>query len=228
MSTFRSAMRLARAVLPSGAKKSARRLGAKMGPARRRRAQGPRGIITKKFVSLEDQIQVANGAFVNGNETFELADMPQFASYVALYEQFKISKVVYHFRSLNPQQSTVGSNANSLGYLHTVVDHNDVVNFPASRAGIQSMMNDNAYKGIKSDRDLTRVIRPMFLTQAGTQTAKSTRGWLNTKDVAGVVNAVSHYGIKWVIEGGVASASNPISCIYQPLITYYIQFKNPQ
>jgi len=227
MSTFRSAMRLARAVLPSGAKKSARRLGAKMAPARRRRAQAGRGIVTKKFSTLEDSISVANGAFVNGNETFELADMPQFAQYVALYEQFKISKVVYHFRTQNPQQS-VAVGPTCLGYLHTVVDHNDVVNFAPSRAGIQNMMNDNAYKGVKSDRDLTRVIRPMFLTQAGTQTAKSTRGWLNTKDVLGNINAVSHYGIKWVIEGGVSATANPLSCQYQPIITYYIQFKNPQ
>jgi len=226
MSTFRSAMRLARAVLPSG-KKTVRRVAAKMAAPKRRRAQGGRGVVTKKFSTLEDPISVANGAFVNGNETFELADMPQFSQYVALYEQFKISKVVYHFRTQNPQQSVAGG-PTCLGYLHTVVDHNDNVNFAASRAGIQNMMNDNAYKGVKSDRDLTRVIRPMFLTQAGTQTAKSTRGWLNTKDVTGAINAVSHYGIKWVIEGGVSAVANPLSCQYQPIITYYIQFKNPQ
>lgn len=227
MSTFRSAMRLARAVLPAGAKKSTRRVAARIAAPARRRAQGGRGVVTKKFCTLEDSISVANGAFVNGAETFELADMPQFASYVALYEQFKITKVVYHFRSQNPQQSTLAG-PHCLGYLHTVVDHNDATLFPASRAGIQSMMNDNAYKGVKSSRDLTRTIRPMFLTQAGTQTAKSTRGWLNTKDVTGAINAVSHYGIKWVIEGGVAASANPLSVQYQPIITYYIQFKNPQ
>lgn len=225
MSTFRSAMRLARAVMPGG--KSARRLAAKVAAPRRRRAQGPRGVVTKKFCTLEDQITVANGAFVNGNETFELSDMPQFANYVALYEQFKISKVVYHFRSQNPQQSTAAGPC-ALGYIHTVVDLNDATNFAASHAGIQNMMNDNAYKGKRSDKDLTRTIKPMFLTQAGTQTAKSVRGWLNTKDVAGVTNAVSHYGIKWVIEGGTAGSANPLSVVYQPIITYYIQFKNPQ
>jgi len=226
--SFSAGIKLARAVLSKGtSSKTARRIGAKMAGGRRRRAQGPSGVVTKKFCTLEDSISVANGAFVNGNETFELADMPQFANYVALYEQFKITKVVYHFRSQNPQQSTLAG-PHCLGYLHTVVDLNDSVNFAASRAGIQNMMNDNAYKGVKSSRDLTRTIRPMFLTQAGTQTAKSVRGWLNTKDVAGVVNAVSHYGIKWVIEGGVAASANPLSVQYQPIITYYIQFKNPQ
>jgi len=231
MSTFRSAMRLARAVLPSGAKKATRRVAARMAAPGRRRPRGSKGVVTKKFTLLDGRINVSNSAFVSGSDTFELADMPQFSNYIALYEQFRIVKVAYHFRSLNPQQSVgsaTGASASTLGYLHTVVDHNDAALFPASAAGIQAMMNDNAYKGVKSSRDLTRVIRPMFLTQAGTQTAKSTRGWLNCRDVGGVVNAVSHYGIKWIIEGGLASAPNAFSCVYEPIITYYVQFKNPQ
>lgn len=223
MSTFRSAMRLASAVLPRSAnRKTKSRLGARMyRPKKALRASGPNGVITKKFTTLEDPIDVASGAFSPGVESFELADMPQFSSYVALYEQFKISKVVYHFRA----QAPVNIAGGTTGYLHTVVDHNDIVLPAGSLAGIQNMMNDSSYKGVKASRDLTRVIRPKFLTQAGTQTAKSTTGWLNCKDVTGAINAVSHYGIKWIIQGGRGPVS---SANYQPIITYYIQFKNPQ
>lgn len=226
MSTFGAGIRLARAVLS----KKQKRVLAKAMPPKRRRAQGPNGVITKKFTTLEDPVDVGQNAFSPGVETFELADMPQFANYVALYEQFKITKIVYHFRSQAPVNvGNASAGMNSLGYLHTVVDHNDAVVPAGSLAGIQGMMNDSGYKGVKSSRDLTRTIRPMFLTQAGTQTAKSTRGWLNCRDVLGNVNTVSHYGIKWIIQGGrgtVVPTTQSVS--YQPIITYYIQFKNPQ
>jgi len=213
--------------MPGRTKKERRVIAKVMGP-KKRKAQGPNGIVTKKFSLLDPQIVTAGGAYTAGADTFELADMPQFAAYVALYEQFKITKIVYHFRSLNPQQSIGAAAVGTLGYLHTVIDYNDATVPAASAAGIQNMMNDTDYKGVKSNRDLTRTIRPMFLTQAGTQTAKSVRGWLNCRDLAGAVNAVSHYGIKWVIQGGLASAPNAWSCVYDPIITYYVQFKNPQ
>jgi len=227
MSTFRSAMRLASAVLPrsAGRKAKARTAARLYRPKKARRASGPNGVITKKFTTLEDAIDVPAGAFSPGVETFELADMPQFSNYIALYEQFKITKIVYHFRSQGNVSLANNSGSGTLGYLHTVVDHNDATLPVGSLAGIQTMMNDSAYKGCASNRSLSRVIRPMFLTQAGTQTAKSVRGWLNCRDVAGVVNAVSHYGIKWLIQGG-RGANN--TTFYQPVITYYIQFKNPQ
>lgn len=230
MSTFRSAMRLARAVLPTGAHKASRRVAARVAAPKRRARFGSKGIVLKKFTVIDDRINCAVNTYANGSDTFELADMPQFSNYVALYEQFRILKVVYKFKSLAPVNlAPVAGGTLSLGYLHTVVDHNDATPFAASKAGIQAMMNDNAYKGVKSSRDLSRTIRPMFLTEAGTQTAKSSRGWLNCRDVLGNINAVSHYGIKWVLEGGSSNlATNPYSVIYEPLVTYYIQFKNPQ
>lgn len=233
MSTFGSALRLARAVMPRGAKKSTRRVAVRMTAPARRRRTGSKGIVQKKFTLIDARISCPNNGYVNGVDTFELADMPQFSQYIQLYEQFRIKKVVYHFRTLNPvntASSVAGGGSVSLGYLHTVVDHNDQVPFGANQPGIQAMMNDNSYKGAKSSRDLTRVIRPMFLTQAGTQTSKSVRGWLNCRDVLGNINAVAHYGIKWVIDGGTATGFGVInpSVLYEPLITYYVEFKNPQ
>lgn len=230
MSTFGAGIRLARAVLS----KKQKRVVTRAMPARRRRAQGPSGIVQKKFTLIDERIVCASDAFVSGSDTFELADMPQFSAYVGLYEQFRILKIQYKFRSLNPvntgSATAVGAaQSQTLGYLHTVVDHNDSLFPAASTAGIQAMMNDSAYKGIKSSRDLVRTIRPMFLTQAGTQTAKSTRGWLNCRDALGNVNAVSHYGIKWVVQGGLATGyTTPRSVVYEPLVTYVVQFKNPQ
>lgn len=228
MSTFGAAAKLAQTLLGS---KRARRHHARAKAPARRKAQGPSGVVTKKFCTIEDKITCQNNLFAVGTETFELADMPQYLSYVNLYEQFRILKVVYRFRALVPVNQSIGAGdgISTLGYLHTVVDHNDATVPTGSVAGIQAMMNDSAYKGVKSSRDLVRTIKPMFLTQAGTQTAKSTRGWLNCKDVTGAINAVSHYGIKWIVEGGIGTlVGNPYNVIYEPIITYYIQFKNPQ
>lgn len=228
MSTFRSAFNLASKVF--GKKKTVRAVKRHLGRGKRK-SQGPNGIVMKKFTTIEDKITCQNNLFAVGTETFELADMPQYADYVKLYEQFRIKKIVYKFRALVPVNQSIGAGdgISTLGYLHTVVDHNDAAAPTGSVAGIQAMMNDSAYKGVKSSRDLVRTIRPMFLTQAGTQTAKSTRGWLNCKDITGAVNAVSHYGIKWIVEGGIGTlVGNPYNVIYEPLITYYVEFKNPQ
>ena len=186
---------------------------------------------TKKTV-IDPRLAVNGNANSFGSDTFELGDIPQYSSFIALYEEFRIDKIVYSFKALNNVATTgittPSSNYfQSLGMIHTVIDTNDN-NVPGS---IQDMMNDQTYKGSRSSRNHTRVIRPKFLNVVGASgnATQQKSGWLTCTTVGGVLNATSHYGIKWCLEGGTTNSSSAILSYYvEPIITYYISFRNPK
>ena len=162
-----------------------------------------------------------------GSDTFELTDVPQYFSYVGLYEEYRIDKVVYSWKCLNNvATATPGlgtSYVQTLGMVHSRVDNNDSV-VPTT---IQSILNDNTYKGTLSSRNHTRTIIPKFLSNVGGGVAAQQKtGWLNTDNAN-----ISHYGLKWAFEGGVfngGAVNSQISFIVEPIVTYYVSFKNPK
>lgn len=201
---------------------------------KKRRAVKQTAVLSVKKTILDDRLSVGNSVNVFGTDSFELADIPQYQTYAALYEEFRIDKVVYSFKALN--NCSIGLNtaaANSLltlGMIHSVVDTNDA----RTPSSIQDMMNDPAYKGTRSNRNHTRTIKPKFLTDAGGNTpVQPKRGWMTCFQIDGATyNAVSHYGIKWCFEGGVNTSATvgnqAISFMVEPIITYYVSFKNPR
>lgn len=207
--------------------------GRKKAPAKRKRVQrkGRRlakqtGHLTVKKTEIESRVSVLAGATTYGVDTFELADLTQYTSYIALYEEFRIDKIVYSFKSLVNQAVPPLSSGftATLGMIHTQIDTNDGV----APTSIQGMMNDNSYRGTRSSRNHTRVIYPKYMMNAGSAQNKPTRGWLSCYNVDGVtVNAASHYGIKWALEGGLGGVGN-VSFVVEPIITYYISFRNPR
>lgn len=206
--------------------------GRKKAPAKRKRVQrkGRRlakqtGHLTVKKTEIESRVFVAANATQFGVDTFELGDLTQYADYVKLYEEFRIDKIVYQFKSLNNVSGAVPAGGlNTLGMIHTRIDTNDGV-VPTS---IQDMMNDSTYRGTRSSRNHVRVIKPKFMMSAGTAQTKPTTGWLSCYNADGITpNAVSHYGIKWALEGGFSSVATT-SFIVEPIITYYVSFRNPK
>lgn len=193
--------------------KGVKRLFRKRAPRRR-----PNVLSIKKTI-IDPRINVVSGTTTFGSDTFELADIPQFANYTALYEEYRIDKVVYTFNSLtnmaNPQ---IGAAYATLGMIHTVVDDTDA----AVPTSIQNMMNDSAYKGSRSSRNHSRVIRPKFLNSIAGGATQPKAGWLLTDNP----NA-SHYALKYALEGGSSSVAST-SFFVEPIVTYYISFKNPK
>lgn len=193
---------------------------------RKRRAPKATSVLRKKFTTIEDRIIVPQNSFVSGSDTYELSDMPQLSQYVALYENYKIEKITVVFRSLCPVNViSNGTTGVSLGMLHTKLDYNDSDVPTASAVGIQAMMNDNSYRSAKSSRDLRRTFVPKWLSRAGTaDNATQKTGWLRTNSAN-----VSHYGFKYIIEGGynIGAPLGP-NVIYEPIVTYHIAFKDPQ
>jgi hypothetical protein len=90
------------------------------------------------------------------------------------------------------------------------------------------MMNDSTYRGSRSSRNHTRVIYPKFMMSAGATQSKQARGWLSCFNADGTtVSAVSHYGIKYAFEGGTGT-TGIASFLVEPIVTYFISFKNPK
>lgn len=198
---------------------------------RRRNKTRPTGHLTVKKVVLDDRLTMMSGTTTYGSDTFELADFPQYASYVALYEEYKIDKIIYSFKSLNNVNNgsliAAGTYVNTLGMIHTVVDHNDSV-VPTS---IQNMMNDSSYRGTRTSRNHTRTFKPTFMNSiGGTVAGQQKSGWLTCYNADGVtLSTVSHYGLKWAFQGGYNNTASPgVTAIIEPIITYYVSFRNPK
>lgn len=187
----------------------------------RRRTHSTRGAVHVKKVVLDARIGVLGNATAFGVDTFELSDIPQYAAYVSLYEEYRIDKIKYSFKALNnlAAANVLGAPVSTLGMVHTILDYNDA----AVPTSIQVMMNDSTYRGTTSNRTHTRTFVPKWLNVvAGGVADQSKTGWLNTDSVT-----VSHYAIKWAFEGGITSGA-PTSFYVEPIITYYVSFRNPK
>jgi len=198
------------------------------GKVRRRQKLGRQTAhLTVKKSVLEAKEDVKSNSTVYGSETFELADLPQYLSYVALYEEFRIDKIVYTFHSMvNTAPQFVNTGTVTTGMVHSIIDYND----STAPTSIQGMMNDPSYRVTRGTKARhTRTIYPRYLMSTGAvgNPGKQARGWL-TCEVGAVINATSHFGLKWAFEGGVNSAGNYTAMYIEPIITYYVSFRNPK
>lgn len=181
------------------------------------------GLVHFKKTVIDPRINVVNGLTTFGSDTFELSDIPQYLSYVGLYEEYRIDKITYSFKSLTNiatgPATAVGNTFTSLGMIHSIIDINDSL-VPTT---IQDMMNDSTYKGTRSSRNHTRTFVPSWLNVVGGGvSSQSKTGWLNTASPG-----ISHYCLKWAFEGG-AGIPAYYSFSVEPIITYYISFRNPK
>ena len=192
----------------------------------RRKFNRSNQILRVRKVVKKDRVNVVGGTTLFAFDTFELSDIPQYAAYAGLYEEYRIDKVVCKYVSLNNMALANQTALNttlpfvSLGMIHTAIDTNDST-VPTS---IQDMMNDSTYRGTRSSQNHTRALYPKFLNVvAGAVQAQSSGGWLKTEN-----DNISHYGIKIALEGGSVSLAGATSYIVEPIITYYLSFKNPK
>lgn len=218
MGIFRKAFKFVKRVF--GGRRKAKRV-------IRRRRGGLRGRVTRPFMVKKtiqlDRIQVVVGTQAQQVISAELADLPQYTTYTALYDQYKINKVTVRYRLLNPVNiayATLAGGTTShvtLGMVHSAVDNNDITTVPS----IQSLMNDNSYFGTKSNRDHVRSWKPKFLLDAGgSAPAKCSTGWLSSD-----YPNVSHYGLKTWFEPGLGPTGFA-SFYVEPIVTYYVSFKD--
>lgn len=188
---------------------------------RKQRANANNGLVRVKKTQILNRISVNGNVTAYGSDTFEMSDLVQSGSYQTLYEEYRIDKIVYSFKALN-NMAVAGASVGyaTLGMIHSIIDTND----STPPASIQSLMNDSTYKGSVSNRNHTRIIRPKWLNEVGGGVqGQSKTGWLNTDQPT-----ISHYGIKYALEGGLVPTAGQISYFVEPIVTYYMSFRNPK
>jgi len=186
-----------------------------------------RSIVVKKSVKYDRITTVANNTGF-GVDTFELADIPQYAAYSGLYDKFKIIKVKVTYRTLTNTSHMYQSpgQVTTTGFVHSIIDTTDGV----APSSIADMMNDSTYRITRGTRDHSRMIYPKFMVNVGGGAqGQSKSGWLNTKlNDNATINGTSHYSIKYAFEGGSAPTAGYTTMIHEPSYTYWIAFKDPK
>ena len=188
------------------------------------------GVISVCKIRQQDRDVVNANTYQTGSYTFELSDFPEYASYVELYEYFRIDKVQVSFRSQN-NNALSGNQPNFMcsGRVHTVIDYNDAATYAASRIGVSDMMQDNSYRCTTSTRTHTRTLVPKILMEAGGSSLGSVskgKQWIPTGNTT---SNLSHYGLKYILEGGYTNAAGTIpSFVLEPTIKLWVSFKDPQ
>jgi len=197
-----------------------------------RKARANASISLRRITQYERDYCNTN-AIEAGNYTFELTDMPDYAAFANLYEYYRIDKVKVDFRAMNNQApqgggGVQGTNVNSftsLGRIHSVIDYNSANNYNATRAGIQDMMKDNSYRCTTSSRNHSRTFTPKILIEAGGASVgaiSKSKQWIPTGTTT---NALSHYCLKWLLEGG-DGAAGQASFMIEPTVTMWVSFKD--
>lgn len=210
-------------------KKTKKRVLSRRKSIKRSRKPVHNGAIAIKRVVQYDKDYVSCGAIEAGNYTFELTDMPDYAAFSNLYEYFRIDKVKVDFRAMNNQASFNGNGATgnftSMGRIHTVIDYNSANNYNNTRAGVQDMMKDNSYKCTTANRSHSRTFVPKILLEAGGASVGAVsraKQWIPT---GATTAALTHYCLKWLLEGGDGIATN-ISYVIEPTVTMWVSFKD--
>lgn len=157
----------------------------------------------------------------------KLNDLPNSAEFVAMYDQFKITYVSWHFLCANSAAETQINDAHTAtqaavnGWCHTVIDRTDV-----TAESVDALRQHSTYKVCRlTDLDgkkMTRGYVPKInMTVAGTAQAQSpSKMWLDTATSAGV----EHFGMKaaFTFPTGLISTSIPIE-IYAKV---HVSFRN--
>lgn len=213
----------------SSSKKTKKRVVSRRKSLKRARKPKANGAISIKRITQYDKDFCNTSTIEAGNYTFELTDMPDYAAFANLYEYYRIDKVKVDFRAMNNMAtnaiSSVGASFVSLGRVHTVIDYNSANNYNATRAGIQDMMKDNSYKCTTSNKSHTRTFVPKILMEAGGASVgavSKAKQWIPT---GLTTNGLSHYCLKWLLEGGDGPAGQP-SFLIEPTVTMWVSFKD--
>lgn len=190
-------------------------------------------------LAISTILQQTAGTVTNVAINFQLADLPQVATFTALYDQYRINKIKFQLlpaASITQQNSTTGvvsnypmppSDNNGPGGLYgTVIDYDDSTALSTLAEYLQYM---NFKKGnVASLATHTRTFQPSVdmgvLNAAGTVIGGSSKKspWIDC-----AYNTIPHYGIKLYIDpcwesGGYEQARQA----FRVICTYFLEFKN--
>lgn len=158
---------------------------------------------------------------IQGALSFKLSDIPNSSEFIALYDQYMITKVVVSFIPQNTgvfapaigDDSAATNFIPSTGMIHSALDFND-----ATAVNLQNLLQYQTYKSTRGSRVHTRTIyKPKYiLTNSGATTAQAqavASRWQATSQYD-----VVHYGLKYVINPqGIANVPSSTNIYVSPI-----------
>lgn len=155
---------------------------------------------------------------------FTAADLPQFASFSALFDAYRINKVVVQFIPYNyPYQ--IGNTAANLAaqpqWLSTVIDYDDA----ALLATEGSLLEYETFKQARPGSTHTRSLVPAVSIEAF-KTSGTTIGYSQHRKqwIDAAYGDVEHYGLKGLINGPALQADQ-VQGAWKVYVTMYITWK---
>lgn len=159
----------------------------------------------------------AGGAGAGYAYQFQLNQLPNFAEFQGLYDQYKISKVKFQ---LIPRFNFANSSGSgNVGSIFSVMDFDDAT-APTSRDDLLQYQN---LKRTKMTSTLTRTISPAVAVQIYTAPIPGFSPKRTFLDLGNA--AVPHYGIKLWVDGSLAGTS-PNPMIFDLQVKFWLSMKN--
>lgn len=152
-------------------------------------------------------------------------DLPQFSAFSAVFDAYRINKVVVKFIPLaNSITSAVNTSGNIVAenqWLSTVIDYDDGVLLTTEN----SLLEYETFKQTPPYRRHTRAFVPA-LAQEAYKTSGTTIGFMQgrRKWLDAAYGDVEHYGIKGLVNGP-ASQTDQVQTAWKVYVTMYISFK---
>lgn len=175
-----------------------------------------------RWTDVASQAILDNGS--NSTMTFALSQLPSYTEFTNLFDQYKINCVVLKMRFLNQIPDRVDSSTGvGRANFHYCIDYNDSVGYTTVSQFAQ--VSNYRVHALNGERDWSIKIFPKCQKQIYVGLASTgygpTKSWINTADAA-----VPHYGLKYLIESGVAGVGENTIGILQIQAKYYISCKN--
>lgn len=169
---------------------------------------------------------------------FSLSDVPNSTEFTYLFDMFRIKGIQVKLYPILQAglSSTSGILGAADGYVecvvHSVIDHDDVIPFTASEAGVLEMMERPGYKihgvGLPSKPIFSRTWAPVHLAivenAAAAATARATaprKQWLDC-----AYPGALHYGLKFIIEAHHGAYTLNMALQYRMVIAFNLEFKD--
>lgn len=170
------------------------------------------------------------GVKTNGarGDICRLSDVPSYTEFTALFDQYKILKVVVKLMprgNVSEDAQQTGIAQSSFANIWAVVDKDD----NTAPASVAQILQYSKVKQRRTNQTLTLVFTPSQLREVYNNGITTGYGvdmkpkWLDCASPD-----VQHFGYKTLLEGPNCNTTFPstVTCVYDMKITYYLAFKN--
>lgn len=152
----------------------------------------------RQFVYTTNLTQAATAQFGSGN--FTLAQLPQVATFTALFDQYKVEYLEFSFRMAYLTTPITAFTTTTMPAIYTVVDLDDVVapttlNQLREYSSCQIHENTPTFTVRFKPGILTGIYNGTTIVAGGATSAP----WLDCNQTA-----IPHYGVKWGCDAGTA------------------------